>query len=77
MTTPTPNKPDTASPVDKMNAYKGGSFPSPVIPVLGFALGWGVPFALVKGNLVTSGSGSGNDAVGAIVSTLQSFGYVR
>lgn len=68
MTTKTP------SPVDKMNEYKGGNLPSPIIPLVGLGLGLGVPFGLVQGKIVSAPEGDG--AVDAIVSTLQSFGYV-
>ncbi|CAB9528440.1 expressed unknown protein [Seminavis robusta] len=68
------NKSD--SPVDKMNDYKGGPLPSPVIPLLGFSLGVGVPYALVESRIMSgSHASSGNDAVDSVLATLQSLGF--
>jgi hypothetical protein len=65
-----------SSPIDKMNEYKGGSFPSPIIPVLGLTLGGILPYALVRSNLVTVAAASSLHSNVVITSTLQSFGYI-
>lgn len=68
--------------VSMMDEYKGSSFPSPIFPLLGFALGFGIPYALVNANVfpsapTTPSSSSGSSpAIDAVLVTLQSFGYV-
>ena len=69
-TTMTPN-PNSSSPYDKMNEYKGGAFPSPIIPVLGFTLGLTVPYGLMQSRVITTKSSES-----AVLTTLQSLGYV-
>lgn len=74
----TKNNGSSSSPIDKMNEYKGGSLPSPIIPVLGFALGGIVPSVLVRCQLVTVPTAplSSNYSNTVITTTLQSFGYI-
>ena len=66
----------TDSPIGKMNAFKGSAFPPPVIPLLGFTLGVGVPYALIETGTVTPpASSSDNPAVDAVLATLQALGF--
>jgi uncharacterized MAPEG superfamily protein len=62
------------SAIDKMNSYKGSPFPAPVIPLLGLALGVGVPYAMVESGMVSARSGD-NQPVEAVLSTLGAMGY--
>jgi uncharacterized MAPEG superfamily protein len=54
--------------VDEMNNYKGGSFPPPVIPLSGLALGLSIPYGI---NMVLQpASNSGADGIIDLVSYL-------
>ena len=66
----------TKSPIDSMNEYKGGAFPSPIIPVLGFSLGLAAPYGIVHGGLVTVSLTENSPSIDSLVSVLQSFGYI-
>jgi uncharacterized MAPEG superfamily protein len=59
------------SPIDEMNEYTGSSFPSPLIPLSGFLLGFLAPYGLVQGRIVTT-----KNHESAVLTTLQSLGYV-
>ncbi|KAL3937341.1 MAG: hypothetical protein SGARI_002158 [Bacillariaceae sp.] len=60
-----------SSPMERMNDYKGGSFPAPIIPLTGAALGMAVPWMLVR---VSTNDNTENSSVFATIGP--SFAYV-
>ena len=66
---------NSPSPLDRMNKYKGSSFPPPFIPFIGAGLGVALPYVLVQQGLVLVTT-SPNDHDAKLLQIMPTFGYV-